>query len=296
MSDMYPNLNLIGYVLLDKMTIANANAISSPLTYGTPAVSGFVGAVHALSRKLTTPDCKLDGVLIACFDCQVQAYREHAYQDYTFVQTRNPIKKDGTSASIVEEGRVHLVVSLLVGVYRHSRRGFHAQEALCERVRELAYGQRFAGGNVTHIKAVDFVAIDALESCRTKLMPSFVLMDATDTLKQMTQELQEHDPTATALDALLQTATLHHIPNADNTWQTTSFKKGRGYLVPIPIGFAPISPLFDKGVMQNARHDYPAQYVESVYSLGKWVFAGQVPLADALWYAQYDNDLYTFVQ
>lgn len=296
MSHLYPDLTLVGYVLLDKMTIANANAISSPLTYGFPAISGFAGALHALSRKLTqTLDCKLDGVLIACFDCQVQAYREHSYQDYTFVQARNPIKKDGTSASIVEEGRVHLVVSLLVGVYRPSRRGFDAQDALCERVRELAYGQRFAGGNVTHIKAVNFVDIDGLESCRSKLMPAFVLMDATDTLEQMTQALQATDPTTTALDALIQTATLHHSPS-DDGWQTTSPKKGCGYLVPMPIGFASISPLFDKGVMQNARHNYPAQYVESLYSLGRWVFAGQVPLADALWYAHYDNELYTFVQ
>lgn len=208
---------------------------------------------------------------------------------------RNPIKKDGSSASIVEEGRVHVVVSLLVGVYRHSSRGFDEQNKLCERMRDLAYQQRFAGGNVTHIQAVHFVAMDELETYRSKLMPSFVLMDAKETLLEITQELQKQDPTANALDALLQTAVLHHTPS-DDGWQTTSVQKGRGWLVPIPIGFAPISPVFAKGVMQHARYDYPAQYVESLYGLGEWVFAGVAPLADALWYAKYDNDLYTFTQ
>lgn len=121
MSFIYPNLNCVGYLLLNRIQIINANAISSPLTYGFPAITGFTGAVHALSRKIsqidTLADIRLDGVLIACFDCQPQIYRESSYKDFTFVQTRNPIKKDGKTSAIVEEGRCHLSVSLAIGVY-----------------------------------------------------------------------------------------------------------------------------------------------------------------------------------
>ena len=69
MSFIYPSLECVGYLLVSRIEINNANAISSPLTYGFPAITGFTGAVHALSRKISQVDglqniC-LDGVLIA---------------------------------------------------------------------------------------------------------------------------------------------------------------------------------------------------------------------------------------
>ena len=56
MSYLYPHHTLVGYVLIKKIRILNANAISSPLTYGFPAISGFIGSVHALSRKISQQD------------------------------------------------------------------------------------------------------------------------------------------------------------------------------------------------------------------------------------------------
>jgi CRISPR-associated protein Csy2 len=41
----------------------------------------------------------------------------------------------------------------------------------------------------------------------------------------------------------------------------------------MPIGYQGISELYDAGVMQNVRNpEYPSQYVETIYSLGKWVY------------------------
>lgn len=77
-------------------------------------------------------------------------------------------------------------------------------------------------------------------------------------------------------------------------------KQGRGWLVPIPIGHQGISDLYDAGDMQNVRNpEYPSQYVEAIYGLGKWVFPYRIKdLADALWYQQYDesNNLYLVTQ
>lgn len=42
----------VGCVYFHKMVIYDANTISSPLTYGLPALTGFTGAFHALSRTL----------------------------------------------------------------------------------------------------------------------------------------------------------------------------------------------------------------------------------------------------
>ena len=56
------------YLLLDRIAVENANTISSPLTYGFPALSGFMGSIHALNRKLVSAgfQIELSGVLVAC--------------------------------------------------------------------------------------------------------------------------------------------------------------------------------------------------------------------------------------
>ena len=65
--------------------ICDANAISSPLTFGFPAVTGFTGAFHALSRTMMADvrfaDLAFGGVLLACYDCTPKIYRTSKYRD-----------------------------------------------------------------------------------------------------------------------------------------------------------------------------------------------------------------------
>ena len=57
-----------GYLLLKRIHIENANAISSPITYGFPAITGFLGAVHALSRRLQSLESSKRGIHFAQVD------------------------------------------------------------------------------------------------------------------------------------------------------------------------------------------------------------------------------------
>ncbi|WP_415735253.1 type I-F CRISPR-associated protein Csy2, partial [Legionella pneumophila] len=41
-------------ILLPSIRVQNANALSSPFTIGFPAMTGWLGGVHALQRKLNT--------------------------------------------------------------------------------------------------------------------------------------------------------------------------------------------------------------------------------------------------
>lgn len=301
MSYIYPSLECVGYLLLNRIQITNANAISSPLTYGFPAITGFTGAVHALSRKVSQvdglEDICLDGVLIACHDCQPQTYRESSYKDFTFIQTRNPLKKDGKTASIIEEGRCHLTVSLVIGVYADDDLSDEQVEELKSKVFQLLYQQRIAGGSVhklNHFEPVSFYKDADINEIKTKLLPAFVLTDAHDSLQDITEQLKANNPDATALDALLETATLHHVPSDEqgSSWSVETVKKGRGWLVQIPVGYQGISPTFEAGEMQHSRNpEYPSQYVEAIYSLGKWVFPYAIEdLSTALWYQKYDAE------
>lgn len=312
MSYLYPHHTLVGYVLIKKIRILNANAISSPLTYGFPAISGFIGSVHALSRQISQQDglenVRLDGVLIASHHCQVQRYRESKLTDFSFMQTRNPILKSGKTASIVEEGRCHLVVSLVVGVYSDNPFGLmdEQRDALLKHIEQLIQQQRIAGGSVVGLhrqQAVEYVKSADVDTFKHKLLPAFVLMEAQQELHDITAQLQVHHPAATSLDALIETATLHHIPlqhGNETSWHIETVKRGRGWIVPIPLGFQGISPQFAPYEMTNCRNpEYPSQYVEAIYGLGRWQFPHRIDnLAQALWYQRHiaEQDLYVLTQ
>lgn len=279
------------YLFFDHVKIHNANAISSPLTYGFPAISGFVGAIHALNRKIESTDpIYLDGVLIACHECDVQVYRPNDYSDYTFRLTRNPVAKNGDTRAIIEEGRVHLDVSLLIEVKIENFEALYDDDQKNEFINQMKqklYQQRIAGGHVLEIGDAKLIPSDASdETLANLLLPAFVLVEAQQDLQEITAELQQQDPNATALDALIETAMLHHHPQEKEHWQTTSVKQGRGWLVPIPLGYQAISLLFAAGKLQEARsNDHQSQFVECIYGLGKWVFPLRLKenLSQAFW-------------
>jgi CRISPR-associated protein Csy2 len=279
------------YLFFDHVKIHNANAISSPLTYGFPAISGFLGAIHALSRKIESENpIYLDGVLIACHECDVQVYRPNNYADYTFRLTRNPLSKNGSTRSIIEEGRVHLDVSLLVEVKIEDRETLDdadEQQAFIQQMKQKLYQQRVAGGHVVDIESVAlYSASESNKNLINALLPAFVLVEAPQDLQDITAELQQQDPNATALDALIETAMLHHHPQEKDHWQTTSVKQGRGWLVPLHLGYQAISPLFAAGKVEHARsNEHATQFVECIYGLGKWVFPLRLQenLSQAFW-------------
>lgn len=309
--------SVIGYLLFKKVVIEGANAISSPLTYGFPAITGFLGSFHAMSRKVGAfeglADLSLGGVLLACHECQPQIYRDKRYSNYTFNQTRNPIKKDGKTASIIEEGKCRLVMSFAVEVLSTDRIDDDKIQTLMTQTKQWIQQQRMAGGSVHGIdrfNPVQFIDYEDVDAIAAHLLPAFVLMDAQDEFSQIIDDVQTDNPEATSLDALIAVCALKHIPETDakgdTKWKTLSPKTGRGWLVPMPIGYQGISERFEAGVMQNTRNpEYPSQYVESIYSLGKWVYPqrlggaySEYDIADAFWRYHHDpeQNLYLVTQ
>lgn len=307
------------YLYIERLQVQGSNAISSPLTYGFPAITAILGAVHALQRKMPfEASLQFEGALVASHDCRVKRYRPHSYSDYTFNLTRNPIKKNGKTAAIVEEGKLDMTISLVIPIRCDDFNDLDwlsdNKEAFLQWAYQTLLTQRLAGGSVFGITAAELMAAESLDQLKYRLAPAFILMDARQELIEITEDLQNHSPESTTLDALLDVAVLHHIPELEQShtaatdphkktpdkaprsrWKTTSVKQGRGWLVPMPVGYQAISPLFDPGVMEHSRTpQYPSQYVETVYSLGKWVFPYSLnTLEQAFWHMNtYENGLY----
>ena len=311
------------YLFIKRAQIQGANAVSSPLTYGFPAPTGLLGGIHALERKIPfEANLHFEGVLIASHECRVKRYRPNSYSDYTLNQTRNPIKKDGKTAAIVEEGKVDMVVSLVIPIrcedYDDQDWLDDNKDTFTTWANQALHHQRLAGGSVFGIEAVELITAENLDQLKMRLAPAFILMDARQELIEITEALQQHSPEATALDALLELATLHHIPEViqdkkegepegENKkekelryrWKTTNVKQGRGWLVPMPFGYQALSPLLQPETLQHSRApQYQGQFVETLYSLGKWVFPYSLPsLEHAFWRMNTgDNGLYLIEQ
>ena len=92
---------------LPHLRIQNANAISSPLTHGFPSITAFTGLMWALERNLVKANVplRLHTVGVICHHHQEQTTQGYVR---SFNLTRNPVDKDGSTAAIVEEGRIHL--------------------------------------------------------------------------------------------------------------------------------------------------------------------------------------------
>ena len=140
--------NAQGLLVLPHLRVQNANAISSQMTHGFPSITAFTGLMWALERKLTAADVplRLQKVGVICHQ-----HHEQVNDGYVkaFRLTRNPVGKDGSTAAIVEEGRVHLDITLVFEVELKSSLLIETERAqLAVRIGELVASMRVAGGSV----------------------------------------------------------------------------------------------------------------------------------------------------
>ena len=307
-----------GLLVLPHLRVQNANAISSPLTWGFPSPTAFLGFTHALERGLRTGyDQAFGGVGIVCHSFEAQTFRPNRRQQLVFTQSRNPLylKRDvakfiseGTPPAIVEEGRVHLEVSIVIAV-RGSFNEELEEQAFAEAAYERALGMRLAGGSVLPPQGLRMpkpqwiswpeVAVDqskAFARLRRRLLPSFTLVHRPDLLGEHLEKLKTQNDSATVLDALLDITRLNHSPSLPTNegqenveWQ---IEKRPGWLVPLPIGYAGISPLYSNGEVTGSRDSTtPLRFVESLCSLGQWISPLRLnQLEQMLWLSAADSE------
>ncbi len=319
-------------LLLPHLRIQNANAVSSPMTWGFPAPSAFTGFAHALERRLQSQGKRLSlgGVAVVCHQFDPQVFQPPGRRTQVFRLTRNPVDKDGGTSAIVEEGRTHLDISLVLTVSGEDCPFNDTDgEVLAAEVLACAQGMRVAGGSVLPDPARDKhpaqwktwpTLLDerrmVWRKLRRQLMPGFVLVSRSPLLAEhllkLQQTHQDAQPKPNALDALLDLCRLNIAPepvsaeddaekaDPDATPTTTvpwaARRRYPGWLVPVPVGYAAVSPLYAPGSVANARDaSQPFRFVESVLSLGEWVSPHRIAEAtDALWHhdAQPDAGLY----
>jgi len=311
-------------LVLPRLQVQNANAISSALTHGFPSITAFVGLMWAFERKLAKAGVPLHlhGVGVICHHHQEQITQGYVR---TFNLTRNPLEKDGSTAAIVEEGRIHLDITLVFGVSRKSNgtadpAWISDDRELLERWADQAgrvlSQMRVAGGSVLPAKIAPgrrtrpwmaVLADDALlreqqfRRWRRQWLPGFALVGRDDLLAQRLVDLRAEAADTTLLDAWLHAARFNFEPDklpdgrqATETgkvaWRDRWRGPGSGWIVPIPVGYASLSDPHAPHEVSNTRDATTMlRFVESVYSLGEWVGPQHLDhLEQLLWRAETD--------
>ena len=324
-------IELQAVVVIPHLWVQNANAIASPMSYGFPAITAFTGAVHAIERKLKEAGVAvgLKGVGVVCHSAEPQTNRESGYVT-RFNLRRDPVGADGSSAALVEEGRMHLDVSLVIGIESGCPISRHEQRVLAHRIEEQLRAMRLAGGSVLPhpVKVLrkparltpvpgggDEARTTAFRKLARSLLPGFALVGRHALLAEHLAAMRAQDSKANALDALLDLCALHWAPEtleddpdadlggvtgaiaatADTATTKTPWHATRrkpGWLVPIPVGYAAISELYPPGVVKRARDPaVPFRFVESVLSLGEWKSPHRLSgLDELLWHYDANPD------
>lgn len=300
-------------LLMPRIRVQNANAISSPMTWGFPAMTAFLGLMTGLERRLgREAGIAFRSVGVVCHGFEAQVTTEG--YTHAFHLTRNPVLADGSTAGIIEEGRVHLELTLVFDVLLCSDKlGEAERQALMDLVAHTLAGMRLAGGSImpampmARTQSVKPMLVLEAENDSDKsqqfrqlmrrCLPGFALVSRDDLLQQRLAEMQKVTPEASTLDAWLDLSRWNHhaISGSDaaeespSEWQTDARP---GWTVPIPVGYAALSALHPAGSVANARDAHtPFRFVETLWSIGQWVSPHRLKkLDDLLWYANTEGD------
>lgn len=284
------------FILIPHLKLHNASAMSSPYTIGFPAMTAWLGAVHALQRKLQAKGyatIHLNKMAVSCHDFNLQTYKGQGDFVHSIISTANPLDKDGNRPAFIEEARCHLEVSLLIEC-----QNFDPDEQIhfLETLDQLIFTMKFASGDVLSTKNSQMLFFDEdkdqdaqLKPVLNKLMLGHVLIERRELVIEAMQQGQD------ALEAILDYLKVTHSANQDENGQIswTSKRKASGWLIPIAVGFQGISEL---GQAKNQRDsNTPHRFAESVLTLGEFIMPYRIENIDQLlwhYHADLDNNLY----
>ena len=290
--------NIKRILLLPHIKVHNANALSSPFTIGFPAMTAWLGAVHALQRKLNESGfqtIKFISTGVVSHQCDLQTHRGVDDYVHSIIGTGNPLDKTGARSAFIEEARCHLDISLViefVGIDKEQ------EQLVKDKVNHLLHRMKIAGGDILDFRSPEFFKIEEsvpkdIRTLTRKLMPGYALIERRDLMSKAMQNGKD------AMDALLDYLTVHHRctqpesteSDSQVTWK--SFRKEKGWLVPIATGFQGLTEL---GQAKNQRDpDTPHRFAESVVTLGQFKMPHKIQsINDILWSYQADikNNLY----
>jgi CRISPR-associated protein Csy2 len=282
------------YIVIPKIKIQNANALSSAYTIGFPAITAWLGAVHALQRQICQyPELRQISFIkmaVSCNYYNLQVYKGPGDFQSSIIGTSNPLRKKGSNFErppFIEAPRIQLTVSLLIEV-----QGINAenQKNVIRMLQRKLPCMKMASGDILGFDKIQVFYIDKNQADTIKkvimqLMPGYILIERRDLLQII-------DIAQDGLDKLLAYLKVNFTAIQDTTGNIIGWKPKRlvsGWIVPIAVGFKRISEV---GTVLNQR-DMKCNhcFTENVVTLGEFKMAYRFnDIEDIMWQYTYEQD------
>lgn len=275
------------YLLLSHVKVHNANAMSSSLTVGFPALTAFLGFSHQLERLANQKGFanRFTKVAVCSHDFNMQWHRNPEDEFYSFIGTANPLTQDGKRASFIEEPRCDMDVSLLI----ESTDVISAK--LLAWLKETVKTMKLAGGDVLDVgdasvfaSSYEALTDEEFRRLKRKVMPGYWLVERSDLVQNgMEQGLD-------AMTALLQVLKVictitKQGQEEERQWQ----KLVPGWIVPISVGFHGLTPCHYAINQRDKTKEH--RFAEAIVTLGEFKMAHRVSsLREILWGYTYQSE------
>jgi CRISPR-associated protein Csy2 len=293
-------------LILPQIQVQKANALSSPFSVGFPAMTAWLGFTHALQRKLNQADydeLRLIATAVVSHEFDMQAHKGEGDYVYSLIGTANPLDKDGSRSSFIEEPSCHLTVSLVIEWQGNQEELLDETDEFIAQVEKLMHSMKLASGNIQSFAKPEIITINTQDSedfqkLKRRLMPGYLIIERRDLMIEAMTQQQNID----ALDAMLSYLTVNHSciqkevepQEADESQKAAaepswiSQRKVSGWLVPIATGFQGVSEL---GFAQNQRDpNVLHRFAESVVTLAEFVMPHRIQnLDEMLWHYHIDE-------
>lgn len=293
------------FILIKNIKVQKANALSSPYTIGFPAITSWLGAVHALQRHIKNnfvdlSDLEFKAVGIVCHNFSLNIFKE-SYDNH-IILSKNPsaTRKDhkflNTNKSFIPEATCNLDCSLLIehNIQNQNNKWRKLYESVN---RVLNTKLKIAGGDILSFKSMGedgVFLIDEhnemeLRKLTRKLMPGYFIKERRDLIIDSMKE--GHFALSALLDHLKVTSVFQ--TDKDGKVYLEKSRKGPGWIVPIATGFQGITDI--KTVKGQRDFNVPHRFAEVVVTLGEFMMPYRVQnLDEMLWHycVKQDSNLY----
>lgn len=292
-------------ICVNRVKVINANAISSLCVIGFPAVTGFLGAVHNLGRKI---NIKFSSAAVVSHACDVEWDRPNGFSNFSTGRFLPPLyeynnihmlKKPITDRkkanamimpSFIPAARVKLDISLLIPCE------VPVNEALLKKIKSTLMQIRVAGGDVISCGSVSCFETEDDESVislKHQLMPGFFLTDMSKLLSGFSEDERA--------DTLLKYISDTYVPefSYDNSGSEEKefincWRKIRNYdnFVPLVAGYRQLTDLrYAEG---QINPEFQHCFAESVMTLGKFSLVSLTDFQEEniFWKYTHNDDAY----
>lgn len=284
-------------LIIPHIKVHNANALSSPFTIGFPAMTAWLGGVHALQRHLNAQDIPVNFLAtgVVSHEVNLQTYKGANDYVHSIVGAGNPLDKTGGRTAFIEEARCHLDVSLVI---EFNGITIDEHEHLLSAVTQLLHAKmKLAGGDIKSFQPPFCINNSEgddkdLRKLQRHLMPGYVLIERRDLMQAAMAEGVD------ALNALIDYLAVHHSCDQDEegniewrSYRKTLENKPAGWVVPIATGYHALSELSDAKNQRDPNTSH--RFAESIVTLGEFKMPHRLhSVEQMLWRYHIDGDLY----